>query len=96
MILVIITNSLRSGMDIREASSRAWQLNLSRCYGEDYLVAVSRRKVAGVFKIVDVEPDDVLRDRVKFTLDECTKHEIEDVMDKLIDERLNFSGTKYL
>jgi hypothetical protein len=92
MKLIIVNVSKTSSIPLIDATKRAWKLNLKNCIDCDFVVAVGKGKIEGVFKFINASKDLLETDRVAFCLEPTTPFE-EFVIRFAIDYRkINISG----
>jgi len=89
IIAVNINQKLAEGINLHEATKRAWILNINKCQKYSYLIGVAKGEIRSYFKIDDCLTDEKEPPRSKFKLTKCTLDE-----EKLIHNYINCNNIK--
>ena len=96
IIAVNVKDNIKNMSTVKQATQRAWKLNINKAKQQEYVVGVVLGVVKGHFKIEGASYDEQEKGRVAFELKECSLDEISSI-DKFIND-VNLKGivTKYI
>ena len=94
IIAVNISKSLRNipnptKQQIEAAAKDSWKLNIKKCQGVKYLIAVDKGEIKGTFEIIEPPTPAQIINRVHFELKEIK-------IERLIADNLKHFVTKYI